>query len=146
MLVEMGLLETCPRASFKAAPHLHPKESKAETRTMIEVHAMNAATQAEQWPMPFIGVVLSNLISSTQFQSLYVRSEYEQRAIHPSSYGRYGIMALQGPFVSTCILRGLKTPFHIITRLSHHFYTGYTMHLRHGLMSSKSTHNRMPSC
>lgn len=107
-LVDMGFLKPCPQASWQAAPHLVPKESKSKFRTTIDLRPVNAATKAEQWPMPVIEAELSDFIGSTHFASIDFCSSYWQCPLDPDSYDACGIISPQGTFVSTRVLHGLK--------------------------------------
>lgn len=98
----------CPEASWQAAPHLAPKDSKSKFRTTIDFCPVNAATKAEQWPMPIIETKLSEFIGSKHFASLDFCSGYWQRPLAPESYESCGIIAPQGTFVSTRVIHGLN--------------------------------------
>lgn len=106
--VGMGFLKVCPQAPWQAALHLVPKYSKAKYRTTIDLRPVNAATKAEQWPMPIIVAKLSYLNGSKHFASLDFCSGNWQCPLEPESYEACGITASQGTFVSTRVLHELK--------------------------------------
>lgn len=107
-LVKLDFIRPYPQAAWQAAPHLVPKNSKAKFRTTIDLRPVNAATIAEQWPMPVIEAELSDFKDSKHFASLDFCSGYWQCPLHPSSYEACGIIAPQGTFISTRVLHGLK--------------------------------------
>lgn len=107
-LIEMGFLKPCPQAAWQAAPHLVPKDSNAKFRTMTDLRPVNAATKAEQWPMPVIEAELSDFNGCAHFASIDFCSSYWQCPLDPSSYEACGVIAPQGKFVSTRVLHGLK--------------------------------------
>lgn len=107
-LVKMGFLKVCPTASWQAAPHLVPKDSKTKYRTTIDLRPVNAATKAEQWPMPIIEAELGDFKGSKYFASLDFCSSYWQYPLDPGSYDACDIIAPKGTFVSTRVLHGLK--------------------------------------
>lgn len=107
-LLSLEFIKPCPQASWQAAPHLVPKDSKFLFRTTIDLRPINSATKAEQWPMPIIESELSDFKDSKHFASMDFCAGYWQCPLDPDSYDACGIIAPQGTFVSTRVLYGLK--------------------------------------
>lgn len=107
-LSNMGFIKPCPQASWQAAPHLVPKDSKPGFRTTIDLQPVNGATKADKWPMPMIESELCDFKGSRHFSAMDLAAGYWQCSLDPTSYDACGIIAPQGTFVSTRVLQELK--------------------------------------
>lgn len=107
-LVELGFLVPNPNATWQAAPHLVPKDSKAMFRTTIDLRPLNSATVPVSWPMPYIEVELQDFKGSKCFASIDFCSGYWQLLIEPESQQLCGIICPKGVFSATRVLHGLK--------------------------------------
>lgn len=106
-LVKTGFFKVCPQASWPAAPHLVPKDSKSKYRKSIYLCPVGVATKAEQWPKPIIEAKLIDFIGSKHFACPAFCSSYWQCPIEPESYEACSIIAPQGTFISIRVLHGL---------------------------------------
>lgn len=76
--VSLTSIKPGPQTSWQAARHLVPIDSKAKFRIPVDLHPVNDANIAEQWPMPMIEADLSNFKESECFASLDFYSGYCQ--------------------------------------------------------------------
>lgn len=74
----------------------------------IDLCAVNAATQAKQWPMPIVGGKLTDFNDNMHFASLDYCAGYCHCPLPQCSYGAYGSIASQGTFASARVLHGKK--------------------------------------
>lgn len=106
-LVEYGYWIPNPNATWQAAPHLVPKNSKAEFRTTIDTRPVNSATLKKAWPMPHIESEMEDFKGSVCFAIIDFVSAYWQLALHPDSYDACGIVCPNGVYSATRVLPGL---------------------------------------
>lgn len=62
--------------AWQTAPHFVPKDLNARYRTTIDLQPVNAATIAEQWPMPVIEAELRGFMGIKHFAFLDFCSSY----------------------------------------------------------------------
>lgn len=96
----MGFIKPYPYASWQVAPRLVPDNSKYLFRTTIDLRPANAATKAEQWPMPIAEAELPEFKDSEHFVSMNFCAVYWQILLNLESYNASGIIAPQGTYAS----------------------------------------------
>lgn len=79
----MSFLKVCPQAAWETAPHLIAKNLKCEYRTTIDLHPVNAASEAEQWSISIIQAKCSNFIGSKHITFLDFYLSYWQFPLEP---------------------------------------------------------------
>lgn len=76
--------------------------------------------------MPVIEAELSDFKDSKHFTSTDFCSGYWQCPLNPESYDAFGIIAPQGPFLSTRVLYGLTMPQNISNQQYCHYLANNT--------------------
>lgn len=113
-LVKVIFLKVCTAPSWQAAPHLVLNDAERKYHTTIDLWSVNAATEAEQWPMPFCIVIVNSWGSAEWIQrsshSSYLdfSLSHWQFPLDPQFYDACGILAPLSTFVSTRALQWVK--------------------------------------
>lgn len=107
-LVEMGFLQPNPDAKWVAAPHLVPKNSKAQFRTTIDIGPLNSATIGQSWSVPNIDTEILDLEGHGFYAIIDFVSGYWQIPLDPTSIDLCRIICPKGTYSSSRVLHGLK--------------------------------------
>ncbi len=104
-LVKAGLVYRNPRSRWSSPP-LIVKKSGGGFRMTVDVRAVNSQTEATQWPMPLLEVVLDHVQGATVFFGLDFFKGYWQLPLHPSCQEMFSFLTDLGVYTPTRVLMG----------------------------------------
>jgi hypothetical protein len=74
----------------------------------VDVRAVNSQTEATQWSMPLLEVVLNHMQRATVFFSLDFFKGYWQLPLHPSCQEMFSFLTDLGVYTPTRVLMGVS--------------------------------------